>query len=162
MVTEWQNRMWTWKENTLKRDYKAGKKTPNCKQKFIFQDLSRKTVVALRCRGAHRDCMRLMHRITWDFSIGWDRELGRVCLLLVLLFFIPVIVLFFLVTVAVKELVEMLLEITWFGHFSGLFHLLCEYLFMSPSSLHHCSSEGLSFKHAGPANWVGTRKRKID
>lgn len=93
------------------------------KKKVIFQDLNGKTVVALRCRGAHWDCMWLMHRIRGDFSI---RELGRVLHILLhfLLFFVLIIVLCFFFVVVVKELVEMLLEITWFGPFSGVVHLL--------------------------------------
>lgn len=74
----------------MNTSYKPGKKTPNLKKKkVIFQDLNGKTVVALRCHGAHWDCMWLMHRIRGDFSI---RELGRVLhilLLFFLLFFVP-------------------------------------------------------------------------
>lgn len=58
--------------------YKPGKKTPNCKQNVIFQDLNGKTVVTLQYRGAHWDCMWLMHRIGGDFSMGRARKLGSV------------------------------------------------------------------------------------
>lgn len=97
--------------NTLNQ---PGKKT-SCEQKVIFQDFNGKTVVDLRCSGAHWDCMWLMHRTGGDFSMGRARERGKERKsLLFLVFIVLIVVLLFFFVVAVKELVEMLLEVVWF------------------------------------------------
>jgi len=49
-----------------------------------------------------------------------------------------------------KELVELLLEVTGFSPFSVVVCFPYKDLFVSTSSLHRCSSEGLTFTHVGP------------
>lgn len=73
LVTKRQNNI-----RIMNTSYKPGKKTPNCEQKIIFQDLNGKTVVALRCCGAHWDWMWLMHRIKG--TLAWaEPGSGGVC-----------------------------------------------------------------------------------
>lgn len=113
-------------KKTMSTLYTSQGRKLRTEQGVIFQDLNGKTAVALRCLGAHRDCMLLMHRIWGDFSKGRARELGRVLniLLLFLLLFVLIIVLRLFFVVAVKELVEMLLKIMWLWPLSGVIHLL--------------------------------------
>lgn len=113
-------------KKTMSTLYTSQGRKLRTEQRVIFQDLNGKTAVALRCLAAHRDCMLLMHRIWGDFSKGRARELGRVLniLLLFLPLFVLIIVLRLFFVVAVKELVEMLLEIMWLWPSSGVIHLL--------------------------------------
>lgn len=59
-----------------------------------------------------------------------------------------------------KELVEMLLEITGFRSFSGVVHFLLNDLFALPSSLNHCSCESATFTQMGPGQVARGREGK--
>lgn len=85
-------------ENSRKPSLVTGKTTPGCekknpswsfkpetfvgnlKLKFIWKGLTGKTVVEVRCCGARRDCMWLMHRFKGNFSLEGARDLRIVTL----------------------------------------------------------------------------------
>lgn len=55
---------------------KPGKSAGNLKHRF-WKGSSGKTVVEVRCCGAHRGCMWLMHRYKGHFSLDGARGSGR-------------------------------------------------------------------------------------
>lgn len=81
-------------------------------------------------------------------------------LLLFVLRFVLIIVLLFLFIAAVKELVELLLEIKGFWPFSGVVRLLYKDMFVLPSSFHYRSSVGATFTHAGPRDGAHRRGQR--
>lgn len=80
------------------------------------------------------------------------REAGTLStiLLFCLLVFVVTVLLVSFFVVAVKELVEVLLEVVGPGPISGAVHSLFQDLFVLPRSLHHSPSQGLTFTHVGP------------
>lgn len=145
------------KNKTPKTSYEPGQFAENLKEKFIFWSLAGKTVVEMRCHGAHRNCMWLMHRFKGNSGLDEARDLERVVLFgdsftsssSVLLFFLAVVV---------KELLKMLLEVT-FWPLSTFVHLLDTGLLLLPSSFHHRLSLGVAFMRVGPTGGATTEKR---
>lgn len=59
---------------------KPGKSAGNLKLGFVWKGSSGKTVVEVRCCGARRGCMWLMHRYTGHFGLEFRRQaFGETC-----------------------------------------------------------------------------------